>query len=830
MDVWNDVRNSVRTLIKHPAFTLAALLTLTLGIASTTAIATIVDSILLRPLPYPDSDRIVQVISYRREGAATVRAASMARPFILGLAERNRSFNDFGVFDSFSNVTRRRLAMIVAGRVGAAELNGTRISPVLLSILGARPQLGRLFAPDDDRPERNRVIILSDRSWRAHYGGDSGALGASLTLDGRPYTLIGIMPPGFGFPDAQTDFWIPLTSAPVPPPSTPRSDSPNSAYADGVFARLRNGVSVEAASAEVDRILRQLDLERATEARRTPEQIGFPRDLVRRAEVVSMKDELVAPILAMLRMLSFATALLLLIACANLVGLFLERIESSRLEMAIRTALGATRQQILRLFLIEGILLAIAGGAIGMVVAFWMVQLAVLVVPPGIPRVGEIAVHVPVILVMTLASAAIGAVVGSVCAWRSTRADQLGAFTRSEGGASARSGFRGVDSRTLVVVTEVAMAVVLCVGAGLLVRSFVALVNVNPGYDARNVTTFQIVLPIGHATDPGRFYEDVLSRLDSDPAIQAVAATDVLPIAGASAFHLTLDGLPVASAPGTEPMIMRIVSRQYFQAMGMRIVEGRTFSEFGRAVHPELIVTQEFVRRYFAGANPIGQLVGDAGSRYEVIGVVSDVRHASLTASVQAEYYVDLSRFGLTEATRPYFVVRSNASPALLAALIRSAVRSVDPEAGVDLSQQTMAELVFASVAKPRFNTFLLGAFAIVALALATVGIYGLMAHAVTQRTREIGIRMALGPAPSKVLAVILRQSVTLTGVGAAIGLAGAAAATRYLKSMLFDLTPLDPFTYVAVALLFVSVALLASYVPAARASSIDPLVALRHE
>jgi putative ABC transport system permease protein len=260
MSIWKDVRVSVRTLAKDRVFTVAAVLTLALGLGSTTAIATIVESILLRPLPYPDSDRIVQVISYRRDGPATVRASSMARPFILGLNERSRSFNAFGVFDSFSNITRRRLAMTVAGRIGAGELHGTRISPVLLSILGARPQIGRVFAPGDERPERNSLIILSDRSWRTHYRGDPAVLGSSLTIDGRPYALIGIMPPGFEFPDAQTDFWIPLTSAPVPPPSAPRSDSPNSAYADGVFARLVDGVSVEAATAEVEGILRQLDL------------------------------------------------------------------------------------------------------------------------------------------------------------------------------------------------------------------------------------------------------------------------------------------------------------------------------------------------------------------------------------------------------------------------------------------------------------------------------------------------------------------------------------------------------------------------------------------
>ena len=825
MGVWSDIRISVRTLTKHRAISIAAVATFAIAIASTTAIATIVDSILLRPLPYADSDRIVQVISYRQEGAATVRSASMARPFILGLSERGRWFTDVGVFDSFSNITRRRLAMTVAGRLGAAELLGTRLSPVLFSMLGAQPQLGRLFAPGDERPDRNQLIVLSDRSWRAQYAGDPRVIGSSLTIDGRPYTAVGIMSPGFAFPDAETDFWIPLTSAPVPPPSEPRSDSPNSAYADGVFARLREGVAIDAASDETDAILRTLSLERAAETGRTPEQTGFPPSLERRAEVVFMKDELVDPVRPMLQMLSVAAALLLLIASANLITLFLERVDSARLGIAIRTALGATRLQILRQFSIDGVGLAAAGAAVGIPLAFWIVRLTVLVVPPGIPRADEIAVHVPVLMLATAASTVFGAVLALGSAWRSTRTDGFGAIAGSQSGTNMRLGFGSIGSRTLVVAMEVALAVVLTIGAGLLVRSFVGLVNVNPGYDARDVTAFQIVWPAGYVRDPTRLYEEVLSKLDADPVIQAVGATDVLPVAGAGAFHMALGGLPAAS--GSEPMFMRIVSRQYFRAMGIRMIEGRTFSEEGGASYPELIVNQEFVRRYFPGTNPIGQRVGDQ-ERYQVVGVVNDVRQAGLTASVRAEYYVNLTRFGLTEAVRPHFVIRSAADRGVLASLVRSAVRSVDPQLGVDFDQQSMAKLISASVARPRFNMFVLGAFAIVALTLATVGIYGVLSHAVTRRTREIGIRMAMGAAPSRVRNAVVRQSLTLTGIGLLIGSVGAAAVTRYLESMLFDLTPLDPSTFAAVAVLFLLVALFASYLPAARASRVDPLVALR--
>lgn len=368
----------------------------------------------------------------------------------------------------------------------------------------------------------------------------------------------------------------------------------------------------------------------------------------------------------------------------------------------------------------------------------------------------------------------------------------------------------------------------LCVGAGLLVRSFIGLVNVNPGYDTRGVTTFQIVWPFGHAADPTRIYEDLLARLSADPAIQAVAATDILPVAGASAFHLNLGSLP--AAPGSEPMTLRLVTRQYFQAMGMRLVEGRTFAATGAAPYQELILSEEFVRRYFPGQSPLGQIVTAGPARYQVVGVVNDARQSGLNATLRAEYYVDLPRFGLTQATRPHFVVRSGADTSHLGPLIRSTVRDIDPRLGVDLNQQTMAELTSASVATPRFNTFVLSAFAVVALALAIVGIYGVLSHAVTRRTQEIGIRMAVGAVPSQVLAMILRQSLVVTGTGAAVGLLMAAGTTRYLESMLFELAPRDPWTFFAVAVMALVVAVLAAYPPAARASRVDPVVALRHD
>jgi predicted permease len=691
------------------------------------------------------------------------------------------------------------------------------MSPVLFGMFGAQPQFGRLFVPGDDLPERNRLIILSDRAWRAHYGGDLRLVGSSLTLDGRPYTLVGVTSPGFAFPDAQTDFWIPYTSFPGLAPSEPRSDTPNSYYSDGVYARLRDGVTIEAASAETDALLRTLSRERAAETGRTVEEIGYPESLERRGEVVSMKDEMTAPVRPMLRMLAAAGALLLLIACANLVTLFLERSDSRRAELEVRRALGATRRQLLWQFVVDGAVLSAAGGAAGAALAYWMVQLVVLFVPSDVPRASEIAVTAPALAAAIAAAVVLGVVLSVGSAWRQSRRS-----ANREGGHSPGR------SPTAMVVAEVALAVVLCVGAGLLVRSFIGLVNVNPGYDTRGVTTFQLVPPFGHTFDATRVYEDLLARLSADPAIEAVAATDILPVAGASAFHLNLGDLP--TEPGSDPMTLRIVTRQYFQAMGMRLLEGRTFAEAGAVPYQELILGEEFVRRYFPGKSPLGQIVTAGPARYQVVGVVNDARQSGLNAKLRAEYYVDLTRFGLTSATRPHFVVRSGADTSHLGPLIRSTVKDVDPRLGVDLNQQSMAELTSASVATPRFNTFVLSAFAAVALALAIVGIYGVLSHAVTRRTQEIGIRMAIGALPSQVLAMIIRQSLMVTGAGAVVGLLMAAGTTRYLESMLFELTPLDPWTFLAVAMMALVVAVLAAYPPAARASRVDPLAALRHD
>jgi putative ABC transport system permease protein len=825
-DLRQDIRYAVRTMVRNPSFALVAIATLAIGIGATTAIFSVVHSILVPPLPYRGADRVVHIVSYLREGGKDVRGWSMSQRYFVGLRERAKTLSAIGGYDSFSNLTRQRLAMMVEGGDGAAQLLGTRMSPVLFSMLGAQAHIGRVFDLSEERTDRHDVIILSHRAWRTHFGGGANVLGRSLTLDGRLYSIVGVMPQDFHFPDRQTDFWIPLTPAPVPPPSAPRSDTPNTGYTDGTFGLLADGASVEMAAAEVEGILRQLDLELAAERRWSLDQIGRPASMPRRAEIVSMKAELVGPVRPALRMLSIAAALVLLIACANVLNLWLSRTAVRRREIAVKAALGAGRGRLVRQLVTESLVLAIVGGLVGIALAYALLPAIIQLAPSEIPRVEEIGLSRTVLAIALALTIMTGCAVGLIVALRAARRGFETLPVSSA--ATSESAFGRFGPGTLAVVGEIASALVLFVAAGLVIRSFITLVNVNPGYDARNVLTFQVVMPPGRYPDSVVFYEELIARLESMPAVEAAAVTDVLPIVASGGFHFALGGLPYPPGPG-DSMVMRIVSRSYFSAMGIRVIEGRPFSDrdAGRRV---LLVNREFARRYFGGESPVGRTAGDRPHTYEVIGVVDDVRHAGLQADVRPEYYVELREFALGNSVKPYVVVRTGGESTDLLSMVRAVVRQIDPQVGIDLNAAAMSDIVSASVTRPRFYTVLFGTFAAIAIALAAIGIYGVMAHSVAQRTREIGIRLALGARRGQVLALVLKQGLLLTLAGVTIGLGGAAAATRYLEGMLFGLTPLDPPTFALVSLLLTLVATLATYVPARRATRVDPVQALRTE
>ena len=823
IELLREVRFAARLLARQRAFAGAAIATLAVGIASATSVFTVVNGVLVEPLPYQDADRIVHLVSHNVEtgpGAPT-RGWVMSLPYFSGLRERAASLSAIGGYDSFSNITRQRLTTVVEGAEGSARLPGTRMSPALFEMLGVQATLGRYFDAGEEELARNSVMLLSHRAWQTTFGGDRAVLGRSVPLDGRAYTVVGVMPPSFAFPDAQTDFWIPLTPAQLPPPSAPRLDSPSSYYTDAIFGRLAAGVSPAQAGREVDGILRAVDLELAPRFRILENQYRQRAALPKRAEAVPMKDELVAPVRSRLQLLLGAVGLVLLIACANVTNLLLARSGSRTREMAVRAAIGANRRQLLTQVMAESLVLGIVGGALGTLAARWALQILIPFVPDGVPRLDEVGLHVPVLVFAGLLSTVAGLAVGLVPALRVIRADPMDALA-GRGRPAARW-----FSSSAVVAGEIAMATVLLTGAGLFMRSFVALVSVSPGFDAERVLTFQLVRPSGDERDPVPAYRELLKRLDAIPSVEAAGLTDVLPIAGSSAFHLAIEGLPQAPAPG-DSMTMRLVSGGDFQAMGIAIVRGRSFTDDVSASPTPILVNREFARRYLGAGDPIGKIVGRSPLTYEVIGVVENVRHSGLDAAAQPEYYVDFNGFGVTAAMQPYFAVRTRGNPAALAPSVRSIAREIDPRFGIDLNLGTMTDIVSRSVARPRFQTVLVGGFAAVAVLLAAIGIYAVVAQTVGRRTREIGTRMALGACRRDVIVMILRQSGTTTAAGITAGLAGAAALARSLEGMLFGVTPLDLATFVAVPLLFAAVATTAACIPARRAASVDPSVALR--
>ena len=475
--------------------------------------------------------------------------------------------------------------------------------------------------------------------------------------------------------------------------------------------------------------------------------------------------------------------------------------------------------------LTETVLLALVGGAIGLTLAFWAVNTTVRLAPAGIPRIEEIGINATVLLYALLVSSLTGLAVGLLPAARVLRADALLSLTARITESPSR-----FPARNLIVAGQIALTVVLLIGAGLLVRSFVSLVSMTPGFDARGVLTFQIVTPTDYGADQQRLFRDLLDRLETITGVDAAGATDVLPIAGRSAFRLSLPGLPIPPSP-TDTMVMRVVSAGYFGAMAIPLLEGRVLSDDDVGRRPEpIVVNREFVRRYFGQAPAVGRVVGRHPVFYEVVGIVENMRHAGLHAEAEPEYYVDLRDTALPAAVRPYFVVRTRADPAGLAPAIRAIVRQLDPRLGVDLNLKPMADIVSESVARPRFQMALLSAFATIALILAGIGVYGVMAYSVEQRTHEIGLRVALGAAGGDVVRLVLSQGIAITGAGIALGLAGAAAVTRLLDAMLFGLTPTDPITFAVAPLTLGVVASIAAYLPARRAAKVDPIVALRSD
>jgi predicted permease len=827
-DGWRDLQYAVRSLRRSPAWTLTTIITLALGIGVNTAIFSVVNDVLVRPLPYADGDRLVRLTvrvpegEFRRGMRTALRAAE-----VVELRNRARSLSHAGLQTlSFGSLT---------GSAGTIRLEGARVSPAIFEMRGIAPLIGRSLEPQDEQPGGDRVIVLSEATWRGHFDADPGVLGRVVSIEdvfargpsnssARPrYSIVGVMPAAYDRGDTQFQFWIPFAlplSADSPPPAA------------GLHARLADGVSPETAAAEVGGIVRSLlELPPGTD-------FEFVRD----------RDLLVAPVRSALLVLMATVAVVLLIACVNVTNLLLARAAFRQREIAVRVALGAGRSRVVRQLLAESLTLAAAGSVAGVVLAFWAVQLLRTLATTlsrmdlglqlPFPRLDEIGLDLTALGYASGVALVAGLVCGLAPALRSSRTVTIEAL---KGTASAPGGFtfRHNRLRAGLVVAEVAMALVLLIGAGLLIRSFIGLVQANRGYRTDDVVTFQIGLPTDRypAARLKPFAEDVVSRIRSIPRVRAVAFARQVPLIAiqeSASFRRQADAPLPPAGPGADA---RLVSQEYFNVMRTPILAGRAFDETdGAAAERVLLINEALARRDFTGENPVGQFVyaGRDSRPWRIVGVARDIRQNGLDRPAEPQFFADYRQWPDANGPAftflgPYFAVRHDGGAAAVMATVRDIVRSMENEAGV-FNVATMDQIVGNRVSRPRLYAVLLGLFAGIAALLALVGLYGVMAYAVAQRTREIGIRMALGARRREVMTLVLRQSLTLTVLGIAAGIAAAAAATRFLGGLLYGIAPLDPATFVGVSAAFTVTAIAAAYWPARWATTIDPLLAIRTE
>ncbi len=803
-----DARYALRVLRQSPGFALAAVLALALGIGANSAVFSVVNGVLLRPLPFAEPDRLVRIFgNFHGQGLERI---PVSVPEYRDYREVPRVLGSVGASVN-ADVT-------LTGQDAPERLRAIVATASFLPTLGVVPAMGRHFSEEEETRGRDGVVILTHRLWRGRFGANPNILGTSLTLDGQPLTVVGVLPAGFEYPQG-TDLYVPF----APTPDQLSAGARGSRFLD-VVARLKPGMTVEAA---------QRDMDRVSEALVAANPGNYSKSSRWTISVVSMEEQTVGGVRSTLWMLLGAVGFVLLIACTNVANLQLARAAARSREISIRAALGADRRRLVTQFLTESLVLSLAGGALGLLLAMWGMDALLALVGDGLPRAAEVRLDGRVVLFTAGVSVLTGLLFGLVPALQASRADLHGAMREGTRGSGGRSSGR---VRAVLVVAQVALALVLLVGAGLFLRSFMALQGVDAGFDPQGVLTVRLALPQERYGEPSKrasAMRDFLARAQGVPGVEAAGLGTLLPLTGRSDWSFDIEGKMEAPGDPPRPAVeYRAVSADFHKALRIPLVRGRMLSDADGFDAPHAVVINETTARViFPGQDPIGQRIRLHGRDPKapwatIVGIVKDVREWGLDQPARPIAYYSLLQRAPMGA---YLVVRTRQSPASLLASLQAELRAVDRDLPLyDVSP--MEAVVDSSVSQRRFTMLLLALFAGVAVVLASLGIYGVISYTVTQRTRELGIRMALGARQMDVLGLMVGQGMRLTLVGVGIGLALALGLGRLLSALLYGVQAHDPLTFSGVALLLVGVALVAAWLPARRATQVDPALTLRAE
>jgi predicted permease len=808
-DFWQDLRYGARMLRKQPGFTLIAVLTLALGIGANTAIFSVVNALWLRPLPYPQAEQLV--LAWHRNTKQGDDSFLTSGNY-LDLLRQNQAFAQMAAISDHD--------FSLTGQGEPERLQGQLVSAAYFRLLKVAPALGRDFTEADDQEDATRVVILSHGLWQRRFGGRADVIGQTLTLNELPYTVVGVTPPGFAVPEGNAELWAPIAFG-------AEAASERGSFYLSALARLKPGVTLEQAQSEADVIAR--NLEQAYPKSNT--DLGF--------SIVSLHGFMVRGFKQALWVLLGAVVFILLIACVNVANLLLARAAAREKELAVRAALGAGRRRLIRQLLVESTLLAFCGAALGLLLAVWGIQALKFISPTGpnaIARLDEVNLDWRV-LGFTLGVAYLtGIIFGLVPALQLSQPDLQHAL--KEGGRGSSNPARR-RLRAILVVAEVALSLVLLIGAGLLIRSFIRLQNVDPGFNTERLLTMNVVMSQAKArdlTNITNFYQQVIEQVQSLPGVEAASVATVAPIVSSGRRSpIVLEDKPDPPPGVFQVANNRVVSPDYFRTLGVPLLQGHLLSAQDHAQAPGVaVINQAMARHYWGEEDPVGKhfKIGARASNVPwltVVGVVGDVRQAGLNSDSLPELYTPFTQEHQRFVRPRVLFVRTTGDPRNLVAAVRSKIWAVDQDQPIN-DVRTMEEIVSQWLAPRRFNLVLLGVFAALALVLASVGLYGVISYVVSQRTREIGVRVALGAQPRDILKLIVGQGLVLTLCGIIIGLLASLFLTRWLESLLFGVSATDPMTFAAIALLLTMVALLACWIPARRATKVDPMNALRHE